>query len=92
MIAYGEIEQSLREAHVAFGQNTATVSELLPCTNYSFVVAAVSKTGKMGPGALRSAETLETEGELRSCSAYIAMGRHLTGVYKFSFDDAIRVS
>lgn len=65
MISYGEIDPSLREVHVDFAQNIATVSELLPCTNYSFVVAAVSKTGKMGPGALRSAETLETEGELR---------------------------
>ncbi|XP_063860185.1 von Willebrand factor A domain-containing protein 7-like [Scylla paramamosain] len=61
MITYGVIEPTHREVHVDFSHNVATVSELLPCTNYSFMVTAVSKTGKMGPGAHRTAETLETE-------------------------------
>ncbi|MPC24810.1 von Willebrand factor A domain-containing protein 7 [Portunus trituberculatus] len=62
MITYGEIEPTYREVHVDYTHNVATVSELHPCTNYSFMVTAVSKTGKMGPGAHRTAETLETEG------------------------------
>lgn len=65
MISYGEVElmrtQGDRGAHVTLRQNQATVSELLPCTNYTFVVAAVSFTGKVGPGAQRSAATLEME-------------------------------
>lgn len=73
MISYGEVElfkmQGDREAHAMLGKNQATVSELLPCTNYTFVVAAVSLTGKVGPGAQRSAATLEMEGENRDQTA-----------------------
>lgn len=39
--------------------NIVTISDLIPCTNYTFQVAAVSVSGFRGPYSERDAGTLE---------------------------------
>ncbi|XP_071525808.1 von Willebrand factor A domain-containing protein 7-like [Panulirus ornatus] len=41
--------------------NIVTISDLIPCTNYTFQVAAVSRSGYKGPYSERDAGTLEGE-------------------------------
>ncbi|XP_027213280.2 von Willebrand factor A domain-containing protein 7 [Penaeus vannamei] len=60
VITYGEVKKTVHLAEAAVrGEHYATVSPLLPCTNYTIDVFAVSVTGKSGPGVRRSAATLE---------------------------------
>lgn len=70
MISYGEIDEEAMIKEVGSSpldmrgtQHYATITPLLSCTNYSFLVAAVSKTETVGPGVITSANTLEPEGE-----------------------------
>ncbi|XP_042873279.1 von Willebrand factor A domain-containing protein 7-like [Penaeus japonicus] len=61
VISYGEVTNTVHATALinARGQHYATVYPLLPCTNYTIDVSAVSKTGKIGPGVRREAATLE---------------------------------
>ncbi|XP_037789699.1 von Willebrand factor A domain-containing protein 7-like [Penaeus monodon] len=60
VISYGEVRRTVHLTETAVrGEHYATVYPLLPCTNYTIDVFAVSITGKAGPGVRLSAATLE---------------------------------
>ncbi|XP_076061138.1 von Willebrand factor A domain-containing protein 7-like [Oratosquilla oratoria] len=55
MLSFAEIESSLRGSH------HAAIADLRPCTNYSFIVSAVSPSGYIGPFVESCAATEDAE-------------------------------